>query len=164
MSSSPDAPLPDVAAVLAQVLQSIPREQQPLLIAAAERLAAARYRAWGHDPAMVDHRVALLACAGREEEIAARIEALHPDGAALQRELVAQHPQLAEINRTLFDGRPLAVQFAIQARGERLGAATWRAFAAHAPSPEVRDTFLACASLEEESAALLESLGAGGTV
>ncbi|MGH7786598.1 MAG: hypothetical protein ACRERC_07010 [Candidatus Binatia bacterium] len=121
-----------------------------------------RYRAWADDPASADHRAALWACAEREEEIAARVEALHPHGAALQRQLIAQHPELAEINRSLFDGRPLAAQFAIQARGERLGAATWRAFAAHAPSSEVREIFLTCASLEEASAVVLESLGAGG--
>jgi hypothetical protein len=66
------------------------------------------------------------------------------------------------VNRTLFAGRPLADQLRIQARGERLGAATWRAFAARETSPERRDVLLACAVLEEESAAVLESIVVAG--
>ena len=44
---------------------------------------------------------------------------------------------------------------ALQAQGERLGAATWRSFAAGA-------VFLGCALLEEENAACLETLLAQG--
>ena len=35
--------LPDIAALFAQALQGVPRSQQPLLVAAAERMAAERY-------------------------------------------------------------------------------------------------------------------------
>ena len=76
----------------------------------------------------------------------------------MQRDLVARHPDLLEINRELFAGRPLQEQFAIQARGERLGAATWLSLAKGARSPAERETLLGCALLEEESAAYLESL------
>ena len=70
----------------------------------------------------------------------------------------AANPDLEEINRSLFAGRPIRQQFTIQAMGERLGAATWRAFAAHAKDAPARVAFLACAALEEESARFLESL------
>ena len=50
------------------------------------------------------------------------------------------------------------MQFRIQANGERLGAATWRAFAKQESSSAARDTYLACAELEEASAVVLESL------
>jgi len=155
---SPDATseLPSIGQALAPLLQSVPREQQPLLIAFAERLAAERYRAWAAD-ADGTRRSGLLACAEREEEIARRVEGLYPDAAARQRALIDAHPELAAINRTLFAGRPLAQQFAIQAQGERLGAATWRSFARHEQVAERRETLLSCARLEEESATVLES-------
>jgi hypothetical protein len=107
---------------------------------------------------MVELAARLLACAKREEEIAGRAEALFPDAAAIQSEILAKHPDLADVNRSLFAGRPLKVQFRIQANGERLGAATWRAFAKQESSSAARDTYLACAELEEASAVVLESL------
>ena len=158
MSSDAGNDLPNVG----RVLQGVPREQQPLLIAAAERLAAERYRTWAahsEEP----RRGELLACADREEEIARRVEALYPDDHARQSEMIASNPDLPSINRSLFAGRPLEQQFAIQAQGERLGAATWRAFAEHAQAAAARGTFLACAALEEESARVLEAyLGGRG--
>lgn len=149
--------LPEIAAVLASILQRVRREQQPLLIAAAERLAAERYRKWS---AQVDesNRARLLACAQREEDIAGRIESLYPNAASLQQDLLAANPDLLDINRTLFEPLTLEQQFRLQAQGERLGAATWRAFADHATDARARDIFLACAPLEERSAEALESL------
>lgn len=147
---------PDVAKALAGLLARLPRREQPLLIALAERLAAERYRGWAgqHEgPA----RERLLACADREEEIAGRIEALQPDAAEVQARIRAENPDLQDINRTLFASRPLPQQFAMQAEGERLGAATWRSFARHA-EPSARETFEACARLEEASAEVLEAL------
>jgi hypothetical protein len=156
MSSDAESGLPNLVQILARILQGVPREQQPLLIALAERMAAERYRTWADD-AEGTRRAELLACADREQEIAGRVEGLYPDGAAIQREMFGANADLAAANRTLFAGRPLAQQFALQAQGERMGAATWRSFAKHATSAERRETFLACAALEEESAAVLES-------
>jgi hypothetical protein len=78
----------------------------------------------------------------------------------MQREIVARNPDLANLTGALFSAYPLDQQFVLQARGERFGAATWRAFAQKEPNPEARQVFLACALLEEESAAFLESLAA----
>lgn len=149
--------LPDIGTAIAGVLQRVARPQQPLLIAMAERLAAVRYRAWAGDATMASHRAELLACAVREEEIASRIEALFPGAAEIQQGLLDKNPDLEEINRTLFAGRPIRDQLAIQARGERLGAATWRVFGRHAPEP-ARPVFETCATLEEASAAVLEAI------
>jgi hypothetical protein len=151
------AALPDVGAALAPLLARVPREQQPLLIALAERLAAERYRGWAERVAPA-RRGELLACATREEEIAAKVETLFPQAKAIQQDLLAKHPGLPELNRTLFEGRPLADQLTIQSRGERLGAATWRSFARGEADAVRRDTLLACAVLEEASAVVLESL------
>jgi hypothetical protein len=152
------AEVPNIAAVLATVLQRVPRHHQPLLIAFAERLAAARYRGWAEQVADAERKAGLLACADREEEIAARIESLYPNASAMQQDLLGTSPDLLDINRQLFAPLALEQQFRLQAEGERLGAATWRAFAAHATDPRARDIFLACAPLEERSAKLLERL------
>jgi len=150
--------LPNIVAVLATILQRVPREQQPLLIAFAERLAADRYRGWAERVSAADKKTGLLACAEREEEIAARVESLYPNAGSVQQDLLAANPDLLKINRTLFEPLSLEEQFQLQAQGERLGAATWRAFAEHASDPRAREVFLACAPLEEKSAELLESL------
>jgi hypothetical protein len=150
--------LPDVGTVIAPVLLATPIEQQPLLIAMAERLAADRYRRWADEVTNARQRADLRACAAREEDIARRIETLHPGAAEVQRRLRADHPALVEIDRDLFAGRPLRAQFTIQARGERLGAATWRAFAKRTADASGRAVFLACAELEEASALVLEAI------
>jgi hypothetical protein len=154
---------PDIARILGQLLQRVSHAERPLLIALAERLAADRYRAWAGDLDDPARHSQLLACAEREEEIARRVEALFPDAATIQRDILARNPDLGNVNRSLFAGRPLAQQFALQAQGERLGAATWRSFAGHAGETSACDTYLACANLEEENAACLEALpGEGG--
>ena len=152
--------LPDLAQVLGPLLARVTTEQQPLLLAAAERLAAERYRGWASQ-AKGAERAGFLACAAREEEIARRVESLYTDVAATERAILAAVPDLLEINRTLFAPYPLAQQLLLQSRGERLGAMTWRRFAAGENDPERRQTFLGCALLEEESAAFLEALSPG---
>jgi len=158
MFTSDTAGLPDIGQALAPVLGLVPRERQPLFVALAERMAAERYRAWAEESVVAVYRANLLACAEREIEIATRIEALYADAAAIQDELRATHSGLDELNRDLFAGRDLAAQFTIQARGERLGAATWRAFAEHATEAAAVVTFNACAELEEASAQVLEEI------
>jgi len=151
-----DAALPSIGDALAPIIARTPPERLPLLVALAERLAAARYREWATaDPS---HAAALCACAEREEDIAARVEGLHLDAAAIQRALRDATPEIGEINGTLFAGRPLADQYRIQAAGERLGAATWRSLAKRDDDARRRDVFLACAVLEEASAVVLEGI------
>jgi hypothetical protein len=150
--------LPNVAEVLAPLLARVPADRQPLLLAIAERLAAERYRGWAADPGYTADREALLRCAAREEEIAERIESLHKDATAVQREILTANPDLSEINRSVFAGLCVADQMRLQASGERTGAATWRAFAKRAQDAAVRSVFLECAGLEEASAAVLDEI------
>jgi len=147
--------LPDIAEVIGRILQRVPREQRPILLAQRERVAAARYRGWASETADPGRRSAFLACADREEEIARRVEALYPAAASIQRDILASNPDLA--------GSPLSAyapdqQFILQARGERFGAAMWRVFAQEEQNPEARKVFLDCAVLEEENAIFLESI------
>jgi hypothetical protein len=150
--------LPDVATILTPLLARVAPERQPLLIAIAERHAAQRYRAWATEPALAGHAERLRACAEREEEIARRVEALHPDAAAVQAALQAELPELDDVERTLFTGRPLRDQLTIQSRGERLGAATWRALAQRTADATARDVLSSCAPLEEASALVLDDV------
>ncbi|HTG16877.1 MAG TPA: hypothetical protein VK747_16640 [Blastocatellia bacterium] len=151
--------IPNVAEILSQVLRNIEPPLQPLLLAALERLAAERYRSWaGDDHPNPSVREGLLACADREEEIARRVESLDPNASAIQDKLLSDHPELLDLNRTLFEGRPLKVQFAMQAQGEMAGAAAWRAYAAAASDSSARELLQSCSRLEEANAAFLRGL------
>ena len=152
--------LPNVGDLVAPILGNVPEEHRPLLVALAEKIAAGRYRDWA-EQASGANAEQLADCAEREEEIARRVEALFPDASAVQADLLAKNGNIEQAYRDLFSGHPLAEQYAIQADGERLGAATWRAFARDAGSDARRKTFLDCAELEEASAAVLEALVAG---
>jgi hypothetical protein len=158
MSTTSPRALPNVAEILAPILGRVAPGHRPLLVAIAERMAADRYRRWADDTGDAGVRDSLLACAAREEEIAARVEALYPDAGRIQREILADQPDLAGVDRSVFATRPLREQFAIQAQGERVGASTWRAFAAREDDAARRAVFLACAPLEEASAAVLEAI------
>ncbi|HEY6331139.1 MAG TPA: hypothetical protein VI756_17560 [Blastocatellia bacterium] len=121
-------------------------------------MAAERYRAWAEQVQSLSDKTSLLECAHREDEIAARIESLYPDSAAIKDEIAAQNPKLAELNSSLFAPYSLRDQFRLQARGERLGATVWRTIAGKTSGPHARQVFLDCALLEEASAEFLESL------
>ena len=152
-------PAPNLAEILRQALRNIDPALQPLLLARLERLAAARYRAWASEHPDQSAKEGLLACADREDEIATRVESLEPNASAIQDTLLSDHPELLELNRTLFEGRPLEVQFAMQAEGERAGAAAWRAYAAAAASdPSVQELLLSCSPLEQANADFLQTL------
>jgi catechol 2,3-dioxygenase-like lactoylglutathione lyase family enzyme len=149
--------LPSIAERIGPLLQRLPEADRPLAVAAAERLAAQRYRSWAERVASPQQRASLLACAVREEEIATRVESLHERAEERQRALLEANPELLELNRSLFADRPLEQQFRIQAAGERAGAGLWRALAQRADG-HARASYEACARLEEESAELLETL------
>jgi hypothetical protein len=74
---------------------------------------------------------------------------------------------LLDLNRTLFEGRPVKVQFAMQAVGERAGVAAWRAFAAAASEQSVQELLQSCSALEQANADFLQisatAFGAIGT-
>ena len=152
-----------IASALGPVLATIPRDKQPAFIALAERIAASRYRDWAEAASLsADTRAILLACAEREEEIAGLVESVMPDAARIQADVKANHPDLADAYCAMFEGHSLAQQFAMQAQAERIGASTWRSFAADTDDEKREETFLLCAELEEESASALEDLVARG--
>ena len=81
------AGLPSIAEVVGQLFSRAAREDRPLLVAIAERMAADRYRGWAESVSDSAARGRLLACADREEEIARRVEALHPEAVLRQEAL-----------------------------------------------------------------------------
>lgn len=149
--------LPSIREFAAPLLASVSDEDRPLFVALAERIAAGRYRSWAEQASDVD-RERLLACAEREEEIARKVESLFPNAAAVQADLQAKHPDIEASYRALFQAHAVEDQYAIQADGERLGAATWRAFADATDREDARRVFRECAQLEEASAEILEAL------
>jgi hypothetical protein len=158
----PDEPAPDIVTTLAPVLAATDRADHPLLIAMLERWAAGRYREWADAHDDVATATALTACAEREEQIAARVEALYADASEVQAALAEANPRLADVLTGSFAWRPIDEQFALQAEAERLGAATWRSFARAADDDRMTEVFNACALLEEASAEVLEHLVANG--
>jgi len=150
--------IPNIAEILASALRGIDPGLQPMLLAKLERLAAQRYRTWATDQADQSVRDGLLACADREEKIAGRVESLEPNASAIQDKLLSDHPELLDLNRSLFEGLPLKVQFAMRAEGERAGAAAWRAYAAAAANLSVRELLESCSPLEQANADFLQSL------
>ena len=149
--------IPKLVEILRAALQKVDTRFQPLLLAKLERLAAQRYRAWAAE-CEDSVREGLLACADREEEIARRVESLMNDAAAIQDRILSENPDLMELNRTLFAGRPLKVQFAMQADGERAGAAAWNAFAAVTQDPSSQELLRGCSALEQANADFLQTL------
>jgi len=150
-------PRPSVAEVVGPVVLKL----RPLLrlrfVALLERRAAERYGGWAAAVDDPDLAAGLRACARRETEIADTIERLipaPPDEAATFAALV---PLVDAETRRLF-AAPLREQLAIQAAGERAGAATWRAAAERRGAPALREALLRCARLEEESAAFLDGI------
>ena len=157
MSATHSNDLPSIAGILAPVVTRFPRQQQKLLVAWAERQAARMYQSWAEhvsDP----ERAGFLGCAAREEDIAARIEALDPDAATIQRQLLAELPDLEEQVRAVYVGRPLEEQWEIQRRGERAGKKTWETFAAAENDATVKAVLLVCAALEDENASFLQGI------
>src|SRR5262249_39305540 len=109
---APSEPEPsNIALILGQLRQRVSPAERALLIALAERLAADRYRGWACEVGDPARASLLLACAEREEEIARRVEALHPDAATIQRDILARNPDLEDINRSTFPPPPLPPQF-----------------------------------------------------
>lgn len=146
--------------LLTPIIQKVPAEHQGLLIALLERNAALRYRAWAKKARSEDERSGLEACATREEELAAKVEALAPDSPGIQESLRDHFSDLRVAYGSVFGGQDRREQMAIQAAAERAGAAFWRGFAANA-EPGASATLEECARLEESSAEYLEKLLGG---
>ena len=152
------ARLPDVGEELRPLIQALPLAVQPRILARLERGAAERYRAWAASCPDRPQADGLRACAGREEEIAARVEEIFPSQPDEQEQMSGVLREVAKVYRAAFAQRPIIEQYAMQAAAERRGAAVWRTLASSFADASVHETLLACAGLEERSAEFLEAL------
>ncbi len=152
-----------IAEIVGTAIEKYVPEEQRLVAALAERIAASRYRAWAETIGDEDHRSTLQRCAEREEEIAQRVESLHPNAAALQEQMLKDNPDLQNQYLGLFDGLALPDQFALQAEAERTGAAAWQSFADECSDPKSAEKLRSCAPLEETNASDLEQIIASMT-
>jgi len=152
--------IPNIGALLGPLLSKLDSSLLPTLLAGLERGAAGRYRSWAANCDDPDETRGLLACAGREDEIADRVERLFPldDAARADADAEKPLPEARRLYLTVFDPHPQRAQYRIQASAEREGAAAWRGIGAAHPSAATREELEAIAGLEEENAAFLESL------
>jgi hypothetical protein len=141
----------DLVALAAELFTQCPQSEHRVLLAILERAAAAQYRRWASQVGD-EQRDGMLACARREEEVAAVLEGRAPNAAETARGLMERLPDLPARYRSLLEGKGLGRQLAIQAEGERAGAALLRAYADAETDAVARDALRAAAELEEENA------------
>ena len=142
--------IPEFGALLGPILADVPAAALPGFLARLERTAADRYRAWAEQSPQLAE--GLLACAAREDEIAARVEKLFPLEAAHQDLVDAALPKARDIYYAAFDGYTLEEQLVLQAHAERQGSLAWLGLAEGVADEGVREALGAIASLELESA------------
>ena len=150
--------VPDFDELLGGMMDKVKEEQRPLLIAMLERVAASKYREWSEHPDYGSKQSELRACAGREEEIATKVEGLYPDAAARQQAIARQMPELDQVAEDLFGGHSVPHQMAVLAAGERSGGRLWSGLAAAQSSAVARETMASCGPLEDANAAVLEQI------
>lgn len=146
-----------IVEAFAPLLPRVAEHEIPMVIAMIERLAADRYRAWAAATDDSIERAGLLACAAREDEIAAFIESLDSDAPARIAELNSRFPDLDDRYESVMAGRSRAEQLRIQAEGELGGADYMRQFAA-AGRGAVAARFVSLACCEEANSRFLSTL------
>jgi len=148
--------LPDIASMLVQVMTSVPDGLRPRLLALLEHTAAERYEGWARE--LPSHAAALLACAGRERDIAATAEGIFPLDTAGRERL---ETPLQDTRKAYFEAlAPLALrdQLRLQAIAERAGGGAWRTMAAALEDARARAALERSGDLEEANAAALDEL------
>lgn len=161
-SSSSDANSPQpLLDALAPVLQKLAPEQAPLLLAALERMAADKYRAWADQTQDTVEKKGLLDCADREEAISEFIESLEEGNKHFEERMAALKDLIAN-TKALYDealdGHDRKTQFQLQAAGELGGANFMRQFReAHGSGP-IAAQFEALALGEEANSKFLSVL------
>jgi len=146
-----------IVEAFAPLLPHVAQEEVPMLIAMIERLAAERYRGWAAGTDDPIERAGLLACALREDEIAAFIESLEADATARIAALNERFPDLNARYDSVMAGRDRVEQLRIQAEGELGGADYMQQFAA-ASEGAVAARFASLACCEEANSSYLSAL------
>src|SRR4029450_6962708 len=82
----------EMARLATAILDRVPEEHRPLLLAMLERGAGARYRRWAEQGDDRAERDGLVTCAGREEAIADKVEAMGPKAGDILARFEAHRP------------------------------------------------------------------------
>jgi len=151
-----EKPLPDITAMLGQFISGVPQALQPRFLALLERAAAERYEGWAKE--LPEHAVGLLACRGREIEIAETAERIFPLDADARAKLDAPLASAREAYLAVLAELSPRDQLRIQSNGERAGGGAWRAFAGAVSDVRARADLERSAVLEETNAAHLDAL------
>lgn len=150
--------VPQFGALLGEFIAAVPPAALPALLSGLETEAAARYRHWAAQTSG-DARSTLLACAGRELEIAEKVRRLFPvDDEDTLRAVDAAVERAKPVYVGAFESYSLAEQLHIQSEAELQGARAWRDLASQQASDSVTAELEACAALEVESSKAVKRL------
>lgn len=149
-------PLPDIAAMLGQFIGGVPQALQPRFLALLERAAGDRYETWAKE--LPEHAAGLLACRGREIEIAETAERIFPLDAEARAKLNAPLASARETYLAVLAELSPRDQLILQSNGERAGGGAWRAFAAAISDARAQANLERSAVLEEANAAYLDGV------
>ncbi len=147
-----------VREVFSDLFERAAGDEQKVLLALLERLAAEQYRVWARESRDFEVKRLLNDAAMREDRNADTIERCVPRASWTELVLASRVPTPAEIYRGLLAGRPLEARFALQAAAERLAAAMYEQFAENADSAMQREVFRACAQRESTNAETLDAI------
>jgi hypothetical protein len=148
--------VPQFGALLRSHIGAVPDASRPAFLSGLERSAAARYRAWARE--LPQHADILLACAGREDEIAELVAGLFPIDADAQRAVDDALPAAVELYYDVFSPYAVLDQLYLQSEAELQGAQAWVGIAAGTDDPAMREVLERCTALEEQSAADVKAL------
>jgi hypothetical protein len=157
--------LPDLLTVLSPLFAQCAPDEQRILLAMLERLAAEHYRRWADEVSDPPQKQGLLAAAAREVHIAEVAESLEPHAEQIAKTLWDRFPNIRSLYADAMRPMTLIEQWTVQSAGEHGGSQLWRSFAEAEPNPAVRAKLLACSEEDEENSRFLaDTLKAMGVV
>jgi hypothetical protein len=148
--------LPDIAAMLGEFIGGVPAPLRPRFLALLERAAADRYETWARE--LPQHAAGLLACRGREIEIAETAERFFPLDTEARAKLDAPLARAKETYLAALADLSPRDQFRLQSNGERAGGEAWRGFAAALSDGKARAALERSVELEEANASYLDNV------
>jgi hypothetical protein len=152
---STNTALPDLLALFTPLFEQCAPDEQRILLAVLERLAAEHYRRWAEGLSDPAQQRDFLAAAAREEHIAAVLEGLESRAEQLTRAVWQRFPHLRTLYADAIQPLSREDQWKVQSIGEHGGAELLRSFAAAEANPDARAKLLACAAEDEENSQFL---------
>ena len=147
-----------IASKVIPILRQLSPHAQNIFLASIERVAGDKYEEWANQTENITVKETLLKCAERERTVADKIEEFYCDATDLQKEVDGLKLNLDEITHDIYQGQSLRMQLAIQANGERNGAAHWLDAANQTEDDDLSEILEDCAELEMASAMDIERI------